>query len=149
MDYANFINKEVINKNNEVGIVLMFDDEHIVIKYPSETKTYNPDVAFKTGYITFKNKELKQAISQDVAQKNEIAIRKEKDNQSLLLKKKIARKTYSMLLRKAKYLQILFGSDFVYPPLEEFENKYKYLIEEKKKYSEPYFGYDYYGTPWF
>lgn len=33
MNKEQFLNKEIINMNNERGLVVSFDDEHIVIKY--------------------------------------------------------------------------------------------------------------------
>ena len=31
--------KKVVNKNNELGVVLSFDNEHIIVKYPNDEKT--------------------------------------------------------------------------------------------------------------
>ena len=36
MNKEQFLNKEIINKNNERGLAVSFDDEHIVIKYENE-----------------------------------------------------------------------------------------------------------------
>lgn len=59
MNYNDFLNKQIINKNNETGVVLSFDKEHIVIKYSADVKMYSSDIAFRTGFLTFKNKNLK------------------------------------------------------------------------------------------
>ena len=54
MNKEQFLNKEIINKNNERGLVVSFDDEHIVIKYENEERTYCPDVAFKNKSSSIK-----------------------------------------------------------------------------------------------
>ena len=48
--------KKVVNKNNEVGVVLSFDNDHIIVKYPNDEKTYKPDIALKQVFLLSKIK---------------------------------------------------------------------------------------------
>ena len=134
MDYNDFINKEVINKNNEVGIVLSFSKDYVYIKYQSEEKTYNPLLAFRSHYLSFTNKDYQTLIEQYIEENesNDNDIKKMKV-QYLNRKKKI-NETYEMLKKKNKILISLFGRDFIYPPKRDFENKYKNIIDEVKYY---------------
>ena len=51
---------------------------------------------------------------------------------------------------KNRMLFALFGKDFIYPPMNEFEMKYKHLIDRSTKYPTVFTGsYGYYGTPWY
>lgn len=137
MNYNDFINKQVINKNNEIGIVLSFDEINIVIKYPSEEKTYSPDVAFKTKFLIFKEDKLKNLIDQELHKKD--VETQEKQNQiadfekKYLIRKKKINETYDKLVQKNRTLLSLFGNDFIYPPLVEFEKKYKYYIDKRAR----------------
>ncbi len=137
MNYNLFLNKQIINKNNETGIVLSFDKDHIVIKYPLNTKTYNSDVSFRTGFLSFKNKDLKQLIDQSLFNQNIEAKKKEQEiievNKKYFARRKKVNETYKRLCKKNKMLLALFGRDFIYPPLKEFEKKYKYLIDHESK----------------
>lgn len=137
MNYKNFLNKQVVNKNNEVGVVLSFDSDHIVIKYLSDEKTYYPDTAFKSGFLTFKSKRLKQLIDQDLLNKEIANKKKEKElaekHKKYNTKRTTVNKIYKRLCAKNRILLALFGNDFIYPPLEEFEKKYKELINKNIK----------------
>ena len=53
MNNEKFLNQEIINKNNERGLVTFFDDDHIVIKYPNCDKIYCPEIAFKNDFLAF------------------------------------------------------------------------------------------------
>lgn len=51
---------------------------------------------------------------------------------------------------KNRMLLALFGKDFIYPPMNEFEMKYKHLIDRSTKYPTVFTGsYGDYGTPWY
>ena len=139
MNYSDFLNQQVINKNNETGIVLSFDKEHVVIKYQSSEKVYNSDIAFKSGFLTFTDERLNNLVTQDLVNKEEISQRQEeeiaKNHQSYLLRRKKVNETYLRLCQKNRMLLSLFGTDFIYPPLKEFEKKYKLLINKRHHYS--------------
>lgn len=154
MNYNDFLNKQVVNKNNELGVVLSFDNEHIIVKYPNDEKTYNPDIAFKTGFLAFKNKSLKRLIDQDLLDKDIAAKKKEEElaenHRKYLARRKKVNETYKRMYAKNRMLLALFGKDFIYPPIKEFEKKYKHLIDRSTKYQTVFTGsYGYYGTPWY
>ena len=51
---------------------------------------------------------------------------------------------------KSRMLLALFGKDLIYPPMKEFEKKYKHLIDRSAKYPAVFTGsYGYYGAPWY
>lgn len=154
MNYNDFLNKQVVNKYNELGVVLSFDNEHIIVKYPNDEKTYNPDIAFKTGFLAFKNKSLKRLIDQDLLDKDIAAKKKEEElaenHRKHLARRKKVNETYKRMHAKNRMLLTLFGKDFIYPPIKEFEKKYKHLIDRSTKYPTVFTGsYGYYGTPWY
>lgn len=155
MNYNDFLNKQIINKNNETGVVLSFDKEHIVIKYSADVKMYSSDIAFRTGFLTFKNKNLKKLIEQDLLEKDIAAKKKEEEqaenHRKYLARRKKVNETYKRMCAKNRMLLALFGRDFIYPPLKEFEKKYKHLIDKSSKYrylSSCYF-LGHYSTPWY
>jgi len=137
MNYNDFLNKQVVNKNNELGVVLSFDNKYIIVKYPNDEKTYNPDVAFKTGFLAFKNKSLKRLIDQDLLDKDIAAKKKEEElaenHRKYQARRKKVNETYKRMYEKNGMLLALFGEDFVYPPIKEFEKKYKHLIDRSAK----------------
>ena len=142
MNYKDFLNAKVVNKNNEEGVVLAFDKEHVVVKYSNDEKTYNPDVAFKTGFLFFENKQLQQLISDDLSIKEEIAkqaeeAQKESERKDLARRKKV-NEEYKKLSIKNNILLSLFGADFEYPPFKDFEKKYKHLIVKKRTILDSY-----------
>ena len=132
MDYTLFINKEIINKNNIKGIVISFDKEHIVIRYESDEKTYNPDIAFKSKFLSFVDDSLNTLIEENLFNKEQEQIQKEvtaKDNRRKAVNRtKKVREMYTKLERKNRMMMSLFGRDFLYPPYIEFKKKYIGLI---------------------
>lgn len=148
MNYQDFINQMVINQNKESGVVIAFDIEHIIIQYENITKTYNGDIAFKTGFLKFINPKYQQIISEYLLNQESLNKKKEEianNNQERCIKRhhKID-ETYQMLKKKNKVLLYLFGSDFIYPPYQEFKKKYKQQISQKENqyFSELYLGLD-------
>ena len=147
--YQKLINQKVINLNNEEGIVISIDDNYVEIQYKDEKKTYKCDIAFKR-FLKFIDSSLNELIKNDICAKEEIT--KQKEQQLAGIEKfhkdrtKMVNKCYVELLQKVKYLKQLFGSDFVYPPLKEFEKKYKYFINKPQRPSlHTYdYWYDYY-----
>ena len=127
--YKKYVNKPIINQNNENGVVLSFDRDRIVIQYASTEKAYSPKVAFNTGFLKFvdiglQQKVIQSLIDQDMSAKKE----KEKiaeDKRKYLAKKKEVRKEYVRMYIKYRSLLRLFGTDFTYPPFVEMEKKYE------------------------
>ena len=118
MNYNNFLNKQIITKDNNLGIVISFDNEHIVIKLNNLIKTYNPDIAFKTKYLTFKNPKYQKLIDIDLIEKD-IAIAKSKQEIEEIRKQHFHRlksinQTYRRMFIKARKLKMLFGGDYDY-----------------------------------
>ena len=131
-DYSKFLNQEIINTSNESGVVLSFDDSHIVVRYPDGEKTYNSDIAFKSKFLSFKNEELNALIQGDIKEKDnkkaEQAKEVEKAQRINLKRRERINEVYKQLAQKEKVLKRMFGSDFIYPPLKAFEKKYKPFI---------------------
>lgn len=132
MSYEYFINKKVINSDNQEGIIISIDDEYITIRYSDSIKTYNREIAFKNNFLKLVEDNLNQVMRDDLDDKDKIKqIEKEKvEKCNKVAKDRNNRinEIYQKLLRKNNILKQLFGSDFVYPPLKEFEKKYKLLI---------------------
>lgn len=140
MNKEQFLNKEIINKNNERGLVVSFDDEHIVIKYENEEITYCPDVAFKNKYLSFLDCSLNLLINEDLSFKEELKFQHEKEAENnrriVINRSKKINDLYKKISAKNTTLQSLFGRDFQYPPLIEFEKKYRcYITRRSNKYS--------------
>ena len=133
MNYNDFLNQPILNKNQESGLVLSFDENHIVIQYPSTKKIYHPDVAFKNHFLVFENHDLQRLIEQDQSEKEAASKKKEaqvaENNRKYLAKRRRVNLKYSELCRKNRLLLILLGCDFVYPPLKRFEKKYQSYID--------------------
>ena len=132
MNKEQFINKEIVNANNEVGIVTSFDDTFVTVKYQKEQKSYRIDLAFKNKFLSFKDNSLNILIENEIKTKDEIKDKQEKQieenrvNHAAKFKK--VNEIYDELDRKNDVLKALFGSDFLYPPYVEFVNKNRNLI---------------------
>ena len=140
MNKEQFLNKEIINKNNERGLVVSFDDEHIVIKYKNEERTYCPDIAFKNKFLSFLDNSLNLSIDEDLSIKEELILQHEKEaeaNRKIVINRsKKINELYKKISAKNATLQSLFGRDFQYPPLVEFEKKHRcYITRITNKYS--------------
>ena len=125
MNKEQFLNKEIINKNNEKGLVVFFDDDHIIIKYQTEEKTYFPEVAFKNKFLSFLDSALNILIEEDLNQKEEQRLQREKEvadnHRKVVNRSKKINELYKKISAKNNALQSLFGRDFQYPPFIEFE----------------------------
>ena len=135
MDYQKFVNQEVENIDGECGVVISFNDTHIVIKYPNVEKTYNPNIAFTNKYLSFVNDDLNLLINEDLEakaniKKQEDEINAKKAKELLELKIKV-KNLVKKLSRKNQILQDLFGSDFLYPPYVEFLRTFARYIEKE------------------
>ena len=144
MNYSAFINKEVVNKNNQKGITISFNEEHVVVKYDSEEKTYNPDVAFKNGFLSFINSDLNKTFTEELTNKekeNELIEQQGRDNDAIAIQRnKVINEMYKKLDAKNRMMQALFGGDFKYPPYIEFYKIYKNIIKRVHWYT---------GTTWY
>ena len=149
MTFNSFINQQVKNINDEVGVVTSIDPEHIVVKYSQVEKTYNTEIVFKNEFLSFLNDELNQLIDDYVNHR----VQQEEEKQQLFNDNKEAaivrqhkvNELYNKISMKYSFMKCLFGSDFIYPPYEEFIRKYKHLIHKRtfnfKLYSYRYWEY--------
>ena len=133
-----FLNQTVINKNNERGIVVDCNDDHIIIKYKDISKTYSFDAVFKNHFLSFIDCSLNSLIDEYLSKKDEELTTHKKliaDNNAYAIKrnKEIIEK-YKKLHEKELILKELFGYDFVYPPFSQFKKEYKkYIIRPDRK----------------
>lgn len=151
-----YLNKPIINKNNESGVLVSIDDEHTIIKYEDREETYNTSIAFKSGFLSFVDQELQTSITQVLNEKDAKQKAKEelanKNTKTCINRFKKIDETYKRLCEKNSVLLTLFGGDFIYPPLKEFEEKYRFLIDKSRKYKDiryfdsnkRYYSYNYY-----
>lgn len=132
MDFNQFINQHIVNKNNEIGVVKTIDDRYVVIQYSNDEKTYQLEMVFKKGFITFVKGDLNTIINEYVYDKN-----KEKENQERYLeecrhkassKYKRIREMFKRLDEKNQMMKYLFGQDFIYPPYYSFLKKYRRIL---------------------
>ena len=156
LNHEKCLNKYIINKNNERGVLVSMDDEHIVIKYLDREETYSTSIAFKSGYISFIDARLQECVMNDIVDKADKEKAKEeiiiKNNKAYLERFKKINQTYKRLCEKNSVMLTLFGSDFIYPTLKEFENRYRLLIDRSHKYKDiryfdpnkRYYSYNYY-----
>ena len=90
MNYKKYINQKVINKNNEIGLVVSFDDEHITVKYLDRNITYNFEVSFKNKYLSFIDSNLQSLVEQNLLNKEDQTLQKEKmfeENNKIVIKR--------------------------------------------------------------
>ena len=127
MNNEKFLNQEIINKNNERGLVTFFDDDHIVIKYPNCDKIYCPEIAFKNDFLAFLDNSLNLLIKKDLTIKENLRLQHQKEAEENYLisveKQKEIYKAYREIDAKNDFLLSLFGEDFEYPPYIEFVKK--------------------------
>ena len=134
MNFNEFINKEVITIDNQLGIVTSIDKEHLVVKYLEIEKTYNTEIVFKNKYLKFTNLELNEKIDDFINKKVDADIKEKKlfednKNASITRQHKV-NALYKKISMKYYFMKTLFGSDFKYPPYEEFKKKYRHQIHE-------------------
>ena len=53
MNPNDFLSKEIMNKNQEVGTVLSIDENFVVVNFPSGKKTYGTEFTFRQGFLSF------------------------------------------------------------------------------------------------
>ena len=132
MNFKEYINQQVINKNNEVGKVISLSDDHIVIEYEEASKTYNPSITFTNHFISFVNQSLNKSFEEYLKNKESLEKQKVEEIKNIqkkyIDKKQKVNKKYDELCYKDYVLKYIFGKDFVYPPLKEFEKKYQKMI---------------------
>lgn len=134
LDYQKFINQQIVNKEGQTGKVVAFTKERITIEIGGVQKLFNPEIAFKCGAIKFVDDSLNQLVNQDINKSAAIKEAKqqkvEKIHKEAQRRNKRAIQRYKELCGEANLLQQVFGKDFIYPPLVEFEKKYPYVIAE-------------------
>ena len=69
MNYLEFLNKEVINKENEKGVVVSFDDINIKIRYFDKEKIYSTKISLKNKYLRFLDEKLNNIIEEEFKEK--------------------------------------------------------------------------------
>ena len=135
VNYSEFINQRIINKNGESGEVVFFSEDHITVRYPTGEKTYNPEVAMKNGFLLFADEKYQQLYNDELENKEMLKKNREevvrKIDADRPTKIKRVNKLNEQYEQKIRILRGLFGSDFVYPPYVEFLKKYKELITKK------------------
>ena len=102
---------------------------------------YRFDVAFKNKYLSFLDCSLNLLINEDLSFKEELKLQHEKEAENnrriVINRSKKINEFYKKISAKNATLQYLFGRDFQYPPLIEFEKKYNrcYITRRSNKYS--------------
>ena len=133
MKFERFINKEVINKNNEKGLVISFDDDYVVVRYTDEEKTYSYEIVFKNKFLTFVDDKLNQTIERDLLSKEQQKTKQleqiTKFRKNVIKRNKRIRETFYRLSAKKSYLQTIFGYDFIYPPYSDFVRKNQNILK--------------------
>lgn len=137
INYKEYINKEIINQNDEVGTVLSFDQDRISIKYPKCEKSYSSEISIKSGFITFKDPFLNESAKLEFKALEEGRMNKAKESakqsEEFLAKVREINQAHIKLLNKYHVLCSLFGSDFKYSPLAEFEKKHQQILDKRNK----------------
>ena len=135
LNYNDFIGHKIINKNGELGEVVSFNIDHLVIAYQTGKKTYNPEVAVRNGFLSFVDEDLKHQYDEELVNKDIVKKQKEeiarKIDADRPIKIQRVNKINDQYERKIRVLQSLFGKDFIYPPYVKFLRKYKDLIKAK------------------
>ena len=133
-NFSDFINKEIVNRNNDRGIIESLNNDNVVVKYPNETKTYKTQICFANGFLTFVddqfNQQMKEIIEGNIKQKEEDRQALIKNQEDVIHKYKKITEQYRQLCQKDSVMKALFGPDFDYPPLVEFKKKYKNMVLE-------------------
>ena len=142
INYMLFINQKIMNKNGEEGVVISFVNERVIVSYSGAEKTYNPEVAFGNGFLSFVDDKFAKLYQDEMIAKKAIAKIKEetikKIDENRPIKIKRVNEIYAKLSKKYSILQVLFGKDLFYPPYEKFVKEYKDLINtnpRKRSYS--------------
>ncbi|MDY6430994.1 MAG: hypothetical protein SPL00_04310 [Bacilli bacterium] len=132
MNREMFLNKEIINKSNQRGVVTYFDETHLKVKYEKEEKTYSSLVAFKNKFLSFLDDSLNALIEEELSIKEQEESKNEaekiKNQSDIALRNKKAAEEYKRLSSKNSILQSLFGNDFIYPPYLKSVKQYKHLL---------------------
>lgn len=151
MDYQKYFGKEIINKEDKTGVVVSFDKERITIKYDDVEKCYSSKVVFSKHYLAFKNDEFNKEVDEEFVEKEkQITKSQEEAHKVAIIRHKRVNQIYKKLEYKNRVLKKLFGSDFVYPPFEEFKKQYKLILDKGDDLFSSLFGRtNYYWKYWF
>ena len=142
MDYASFLNHEIVNKNNEVGVVISFNKERITVRFKDRESSFNPQVAFTNKFLFFKEQKLNELVENEFITKEEekAKVHEAVQKKALNVYKKVNSR-FQRLKYKVRVLKALFGDDFIYPPYEELKEQYHLIIEEDSWFTIPYHAY--------
>ena len=130
MDFKEFIGKEVLNKNNERGQTVSFDEERIIVRFNNVEKIFNPKVAFTSHFLTFVDDKLNRQFNEEFVEKEKETTKRREDMYQLAITRhKRVNQLYRTLKSKDQILKFLFGPDFIYPPLKTLEKQYRAIID--------------------
>ena len=121
INYKDYLNQEIINK-----------------EYTKCEKTYSSEISLKSGFIAFKDPLLQRQIQLAFQEQEEERKKKQEENalenEKFLASVREINETYKKLIEKAEILRGMFGNDFKYPPLVEFEKKHQQILNKRNKY---------------
>lgn len=131
MDYQKYIGQKILNKSKQEGIVTAFVEERITVNFNGEEKVFNPKVAFTNHFLSFTNDKFNHEMDDEYIEKEKSVIKnQEKAHEIAITRHKRVNQIYKKLEKKNKVLKRLFGSDFVYPPFEEFKKQYRLILDK-------------------
>ena len=132
MEYSKFINEQIVNANNETGVVTFFDETNIAVSYLKEEKKYDQNIAFKNKFLRFVDQSLQALIDQEIENKNSLEAKQKAEElhneQIMSVRRDKVNEYYKVIAVKNSQMQCLFGRDFIYPPYQEFMQKYGHLV---------------------
>ena len=142
MDYQIFINQKITNKDGDIGHIVSFDNNYILVRYEVGDKKYQTLTALKKKFLLFKDNNLNQLVDDYLKKESQ----KEKECEEIINRNtKISIDRYRKvneyhlkIVKKNKTMKWLFGKDFLYPPYIEFISKYKGVIKRDDRFYEPY-----------
>lgn len=150
MDYNQFLNQEVITKNNETGIVVSFEKERITIKFSDRESIFNPQVAFSNHFLSFKNDTYNSMMDNEyITKPAEELAQREKEHQFVVDRHKRVNARYEELRKKAYVLKKLFGPDYVYEPYEKLKKQYKHVVPLEEDWIRSLFKGTWCGYTWY
>lgn len=131
MDYQKYIGKEIVNKDNLVGVVVSFDEERITVKFGDIEKCFSSKVVFSKHFLTFKDDTFNKEMDEEFIEKDKQVLKSQEDAHKVaIIRHKRVNQIYKKLEQKNKVLMKLFGSDFIYPPYKEFKKQYKLILDK-------------------
>ena len=146
MNFAEFLNKRIINKNNERGVIISIDENYVTIKFENVEKAYNTKIVFENKFISFVDKNLEDLLNeQSNIYKNQSLLEEEKiqkEKKNYIKKYKAVEKLYYYYQYKQRILKSYFGRDYIYPPFLKLKKKFKDIVDRiEEDHSQDYIFY--------